>query len=797
MSLRRSLPLAALLVAACSSDPGIEPQDLRTLTVRGLESSQPRTNGFLVPTRLLAGAAFGEDWLEVQESKRGRWIPMRGQRADLEFASAGTGQRLRLELAAPEFLDSPQAVSLTLNGVELGRHDVAIGSASLDLALPPGSLHAGRNVLAFELDVVATTIPGEPARGALALFSLSVPDEVGGDRSSAELLELAAERALGDPAAMPAHSAVWSELYLAPGATLSLAGSADGGATLEASFWPTGALAPAWTATTVAAAGTWSIGVDTGGATTARTTDLDSLELTASGGLPAAGGRGLLTLMVHAAGGPVHLDSATLDTAWDAPNVVLISVDTLRADRVFGEGPSLFPSLEPMLARGVGFPKAFTHVPMTLPAHTALFSSRLPYASGIVRNGQPVAQDLPLLAEWLSEAGYDTRSSTTIGTLWAPEAGRLLDRGFHVYEADNNLMQAEPALERCMGAIDGVDPDLPFFLFLHFSDPHAPYNAHGTAHKEVTLELDGQVLERLDVSDMKEWEHRVSLTPGKHAVRMVADESFIVRSFDARLGEAGLQGGFTTGRALEGASELVYTFAVPGEEAVDVDLLGWIADDPDLDEKRRRYDLEATYLDEQLAILFERLGERGLLEDSIVVFVSDHGEAFGEHGWTGHAHQVFDEAMNVPVIIAPPEGSPLTEMLRGSADGIVRLVDVAPTVLDLMGMPPLPGQMGQSLLEEAPRVHYGEARPRNDGEQLYSFRDEEFLLILNHATDAFEMYDLVVDPAQLVDVFAERGTEREPWQEILRSIAEGKLGTTAGAFGGAEMSAQLEALGYL
>ena len=100
------------------------------------------------------------------------------------------------------------------------------------------------------------------------------------------------------------------------------------------------------------------------------------------------------------------------------PSVVLIVVDTLRADAVLDpRGQCDTPNIDALARDGVAFERAFSHAPMTLPSHTALFSSRPPFETGVFNNWQPVREDLPLLAQWLEEYGYQTHAVISLGTL--------------------------------------------------------------------------------------------------------------------------------------------------------------------------------------------------------------------------------------------------------------------------------------------------------------------------------------------------------------------------------------------
>lgn len=160
-------------------------------------------------------------------------------------------------------------------------------------------------------------------------------------------------------------------------------------------------------------------------------------------------------------------------------NVVLITIDTLRADRL-GRGVS--PELDAFAASGAMFTHARTTVPLTLPAHTSLLTGRLPPAHGVRLNGQVLGNDVPTLGTALKGAGY--RTAAFVGA-YVLDRRFGLARGFDVYDDRvPRQPQATDVLEASRPANDVVDAALrwleqpsgaPFLLWVHLYDPHAPY----------------------------------------------------------------------------------------------------------------------------------------------------------------------------------------------------------------------------------------------------------------------------------------------------------------------------------
>ncbi len=169
------------------------------------------------------------------------------------------------------------------------------------------------------------------------------------------------------------------------------------------------------------------------------------------------------------------------------PNILLISIDTLRPDHLgsYGYGRSTSPNLDRLAAEALLFEDCVCEVPLTSPSLGAMMSSRFPRMTGTRRNGLRMPPEVPLVAELFREAGYYTFCVQSNWTLKAKLCG--LDRGFDVYEDDFHTKRwgfIKP--ERYADAVTRVaqelfssrDPAKPFFGWVHYSDPHAPYRKH-------------------------------------------------------------------------------------------------------------------------------------------------------------------------------------------------------------------------------------------------------------------------------------------------------------------------------
>jgi arylsulfatase A-like enzyme len=187
---------------------------------------------------------------------------------------------------------------------------------------------------------------------------------------------------------------------------------------------------------------------------------------------------------------PLPRQPATLSPApagpAEAANVLLVTFDTTRADHFSCYGYPLLttPRSDSLAKRGVLFTRASTVIPVTGPGHASIMTSLYPRDHGAIRNGVPMADGVPTLATILSSHGYRTAAFVSGWTV----RGKLtrLDRGFHTYDDDMTdryhvVNSQRPGDETADNAIAWLESNKhePFFIWLHFFDPHAPYKSHG------------------------------------------------------------------------------------------------------------------------------------------------------------------------------------------------------------------------------------------------------------------------------------------------------------------------------
>ena len=296
-------------------------------------------------------------------------------------------------------------------------------------------------------------------------------------------------------------------------------------------------------------------------------------------------------------------------------NLLLVTIDTLRADRV---NASLTPNIEALSARGVSFTRARTVAPLTLPAHVSLMTGLLPPNHGVRLNGvHRLGAGIPTLAQTLKTAGY--RTGAFVGA-YVLNRRFGLAQGFDTYddeiargESSVGLLEAERrggvVAERAIGWLQSLRNDgEPFMMWVHLYDPHAPYDPPP-------------------------------------------------------------------------------------------DMLARAMGQP--------YDGEVAYADAQLGRLVEAVRAAGVLDRTLIVVAGDHGESLGEHGESTHGLLLYESALRIPLVLA---GAGVAPARRADPTS---LVDVLPTVVGVLGLPPPANLDGRDALGTGGRARGRRGLQRN------------------------------------------------------------------------------------
>jgi arylsulfatase A-like enzyme len=375
--------------------------------------------------------------------------------------------------------------------------------------------------------------------------------------------------------------------------------------------------------------------------------------------------------------------------------VVLVSIDTLhvRFTSPYNPDVTTTPTLGKLAEEGVRFERAYTHAPVTLPSHAALMTGRSPIDLGVLANGDEVPESAETLAEILGRAGYRTAAFISLGVL-----GRRfhLDQGFSFYHDpfDESSTRWYRTADEVMAPVESwvkENGESPFFLWVHFSDPHEPYlSVDSPPDSELTL--DGEPVGRYRLVSAEKYREVLSLSPGEHRLRFTSlrkprpddrPETAITVTFHRSEKPAAVE----VEERLEGNEPIPLT---PSFETRLVNR-GAVADElplvfsgglerPTPEDVLPSYEREVAYTDRFLGELDSLL--RPLGEGTLLVVVSDHGEGLFHHDLLGHAKDVYEDQLRIVWLLRGPGIPPGRVIDRPPA----LITDVAPTILDLLGL---------------------------------------------------------------------------------------------------------------
>jgi arylsulfatase A-like enzyme/Tfp pilus assembly protein PilF len=409
----------------------------------------------------------------------------------------------------------------------------------------------------------------------------------------------------------------------------------------------------------------------------------------------------------------------TKSTAPRHPNVVLITLDTTRADRMgfLGSDRGLTPNLDAFARQATIFSRAYAQVPLTTPSHATILTGTYPQFHHVNYLGDALGKALPYLPEIFHENRYETAAFVGALVLDPVNLAPGFERGFDVYDAGFHPRRrgedtyhslerrGEEVLRRATAWLNKRRA-VPIFLWIHLYDPHDPYSP-----------------------------------PEPYRTRYAAQP----------------------------------------------------------------YDGEIAYTDSVLGKLITELKTLGMLDQSVVVIVADHGEAFGEHGEQHHGIFLYDETIHVPLLIKLPR-----QRAGQKVEDRVALADVAPTILSATNFSVPNSVQGRSLLSsssatapghgafDAERGVYSESSYGHASfgwSNLKSWREGNYLYV--DAPDP-ELYDQSVDLDAKhnlsTDLKAVTATAAARMSEFVRKST---AATTPKAQLTAEQAENLRALGYI
>ena len=373
-----------------------------------------------------------------------------------------------------------------------------------------------------------------------------------------------------------------------------------------------------------------------------------------------------------------------LDKKGARPNIILITVDTLRADHVgsYGAGLVATPVMDGIARDGILFENAYCPKPHTAPSHATILTSLYPRQHGVMLNGHSLPHRFETLAEVLREEGYVTSAFVAVFMLSA-EFG--FDQGFERFddEMEHGLRTAGEMVHKILPWLE-KNAGKSFFMWIHLYDPHVP---------------------------------------------LIPPEPFKSK--------------------------------YPGDDYTSL------------------YRAEVAYTDSRLGLILAALKALSIEEETIVILTSDHGESLGEHDYWGHGQQLYEVSVRVPLIVKIPEKLSAKKGILPRSSRIqarVRIMDIFPTVLELLGIEERTGLQGSSFLPLMRKnhglhrdVYMANMPPEKNAIPPYQENAVlmgQWKLIRFHGSDD-EIYNLIEDPDEQNDM-------RDSQPEVLKKLA-GKI----------------------
>ena len=423
-------------------------------------------------------------------------------------------------------------------------------------------------------------------------------------------------------------------------------------------------------------------------------------------------------------------------------NVLLLTIDTLRADRLnaYGYGVrTTSPRMDALLGGGVQFDNASAVRALTWPSLSSVLTGLYPSGHGVVQNGYELPDELPTLPKILGGSGYATGA-------FLSNMCRANHQGWDEFRCSQG--RDGRASQWAVEWVSGREGPEPFFLWVHLFGAHPPYyNGGDLAARELDPGYQGH------------------LAPKKRILDAVMEESQVLTEADRRHLDA-------------------------------------------------IYDASIIGTDRTVERILHGLKEAGVLENTVVVLLADHGEDLYEHnGYLYHACSVYQSSLHVPLGFTAPGLLPAGQRVRQT----VELIDVLPTLLDLLGIAPPEGLHGVSLRPYLERpeaggagkpafTQYGDSRIQTaqaegwkyvhnpDGETPICFAGGPEDL---YPIEAAELYDLEADPREQHNLAQEQPTRVSRMREILRNRFADLVNRSRQQEVPEDLKEELRSLGYV
>ena len=472
----------------------------------------------------------------------------------------------------------------------------------------------------------------------------------------------------------------------------------------------------------------------------------------------------LFSLLTATSASAIPATKGQPPTSVEKPNILMISIDTLRADHLscYGYQGITTPHMDRLAAEGALFERTISQTSWTLPALATLHTGVLQEVHGMNRHDIGLDPTFETLAETLQKAGYTTLAVVT--NEFVNHAYRL-DQGFdrYVFSRDpeayhpfaglflfdflfSEANERHAAFSMTSRAIEWIRraKDRPFFIWIHYIDPHSPYGAW--------------YVDRFPEYDAG---YRGELGREFHRFGEIDDGTFVPTEADKQ-----------------------HIMAL--------------------------YDAEIMHVDKNLGRLWKALEQMDLWDNTAIVLTSDHGEEFWDHGDIIHGRTLYTESVHVPLLIKfPPKIAPGTRVSK-----LAGLVDIPPAVCELTGTTPPSVYQGRSVLEllrgrPAQPVYVSLDKLPPQGEAFSSvgvYDPVSTYLGWTHPDKGEQLFDAQGDPKQMLEI-SEKKTEvlarlRQRVQTELEGCANLRSSLRLTGEGGKieltpQMRQALRGLGYL
>lgn len=434
------------------------------------------------------------------------------------------------------------------------------------------------------------------------------------------------------------------------------------------------------------------------------------------------------------------------------PNIILISIDTLRSDHLscYGYQRRTTPNLDSLAEGGVLFRNAYSTAVWTPPAHASMLTGLYPAQHGVVDQNR-LSEEITTIAAELQQHGYQTAgfvNNSQVGDLVGLHRGH--EAFFEIWQGAAEAEVARRAIHKvkdwsgyadhgaaetnrrvCDWLAGARDPDRPFYAFIHYIDAHNPLKPPRPYRDHFfTREMQKQV-------DLEK-------------IRQIAENPLICLTDEISLSE------------------------------------------PEIAALKALYDEEIRYVDAKIGELVSWLTLHDLFHETLLIVTADHGEHWGEHGLYSHVASLYEPVVHVPLIVHFPAALRRSQVM----EPLVQLVDILPTIFAAAEIPDLPpGCRGISLFDVPTRGGHSAVFAEWEGRIPYFIRDrcqqqgrekippfisEKQVMIrrgnhklIRRESGALELYDLAADPQERENLAAARpALAKELAEQLGRSLEE-------------------------